>query len=110
MRPKKKTEANKIIKAMRHYLGMTQEQVAKKCEISLCVYQKYENVPGELLRGSFSDVYRILEILQLEPKDLLDGKYKLNALGRQITSRGTGPLNNILRKSLQNCCPVISKE
>ena len=52
MRPKKEADAHKIIKAMRFYLGMTQEEAAKRCGISLCVYQKYENIPGELFIGS----------------------------------------------------------
>ena len=109
MRPKKKADAHKIIKAMRLYLGMTQKEAAKKCGISLCVYQKYENIPGELLKGRFSDVYRMLRMLNLEPENLLVGNYQLNDLGHKVTSRRTGPLNTILRKALQNCCPVVSK-
>ena len=109
MRPKKEADAHKIIKAMRFYLGMTQEEAAKRCGISLCVYQKYENIPGELFIGRFSGVYRMLRMLNLEPGDLLAGNYKLNDLDHRVTSRRTGPLNTILRKALQNCCPVVSK-
>jgi len=42
----KEMEAHKIIKAMRIYLGMTQEEVAKKAGISHEVYFTYENEPG----------------------------------------------------------------
>ena len=102
-------DAHKIVKAMRIYLGMSQAEAAKKAGISEAVYQKYENCPGEIMKGRFFAVYRILEIMHLNPKKFLQGKYELNALGYQITSRGTGPINHILRNSLRTCCPVTLK-
>ena len=38
-------EANKIVKAMRIYLGLTQAEAAKKFGIPLSIYAKYENIP-----------------------------------------------------------------
>lgn len=38
-------EAHKIIKAMRLYLGMTQEELARKAGISPGLYFRYEKVP-----------------------------------------------------------------
>ena len=106
MRQKKVANAHKVVKAMRLYLGMTQAEAAKAVGLPLCVYANYENIPDRILNGQFCTVYRVLEMLHLDPQDLLKGNYKLNDLGYQITSRGTGPLSNIMRKSLQNRCPV----
>jgi len=106
MRQKNVANAHKIVKAMRLYLGMTQAEAAKAVGLPLCVYANYENIPDRILNGQFCTVYRALEMLNLDPCDFLKGNYKLNDLGRQITSRGTGRLSNIMRKSLQNRCPV----
>lgn len=104
----KKTEAHKIVKAMRIYLGMTQAEAAKKVGISLDAYVNYENIPGRILRGHFSTVFRILEVMHLNPKKFIQGQYELNEAGRKITSWGTGPINHIMRKALRDC-PVMLK-
>ena len=103
-------EGNKIIKAMRIYLGMSQAEAAQKVGISEDVYQKYENFPGEILNGHFEAVYRILVVMQLHPKKFLQGKYELTEIGRKITSRGTGPISRDLREELKKCRPVILKK
>ena len=102
-------DENKIIKAMRIYLGMTQAEAAKKVGITEDVYQKYENRPGEILNGHFDAVYRILVILHLNPKNFLQGKYELTDIGRQITSRGTCPITHAQREILRKCRPVRLK-
>jgi transcriptional regulator with XRE-family HTH domain len=102
-------EAHKIVKAMRIYLGMTQEEAARKIGISFGVYAKYENVPGELLKGQFCDVYRILVTMKLDPRKFLEGEYVLSSLGYQVASHGIGQLNHVLMKSVRNCCPVTIK-
>ena len=109
VRQKRKTEGNRIIKAMRLYLGMSQAEAAKKIGMAFSVYARYENIVGHIHRGNFTDVCRILEVLHLNPQKFYQDKYELNELGELITSRGTGPLNHLLRKSLRNCCPVICK-
>ena len=102
-------EANKIVKAMRIYLGLTQAEAAKKFGIPLSIYAKYENIPGFIMKGRFLSVYMLLEDLQLNPKKFFEGKYELTEIGREITSRGTGPLTQKQRKALQNCRPVRFK-
>ena len=102
-------EAHKIVKAMRIYLGMTQEEAARKIGISQSVYAKYENVPGELLKGQFCDVYRILVTMKLDPRKFLEGEYVLSSLGYQVASHGIGPLSRVLMKSVRTCCPVTIK-
>ena len=102
-------EGHKIIKAMRIYLGMSQREVAEKLGMYLSVYQKYENIPGLIMKGHFLSVYMLLEDLQLNPKKFFEGKYELTEIGREITSRGTGPLTQKQRKALQNCRPVRFK-
>ena len=104
----KEMEAHKIVKAMRIYLGMTQAEAAIKVGVPLSVYARYENIPGKIMKGQFSIAYRILEVMHLNPKKFLQGKYELNDVGRKITSRGTGPVNHILRKALRDC-PVMLK-
>ena len=47
----KNTEAHMVIKAMRIYLGLSQEEVAKKAGISHLVYYRYEKEAGYILRG-----------------------------------------------------------
>ena len=101
-------EGHRIIKAMRLYLGMSQREAAEKLGIYLSVYQKYENIPGYVMHASFSRVCRIMELLHLNPNKFFMGQYELNDVGRKITSRGTGPINHIMRKTLQNC-PVTLK-
>ena len=103
-------EAHMIVKAMRLYLGMTQPEVAKKVGVSVGVYLKYENDPGELLKGRFCVVYRILEAVHLNPKKFMQGKYVLDDLGRQITTLHTGRISHILLKMIRNNCPVTLKE
>ena len=103
-------EAHMIVKAMRLYLGMTQPEVAKKVGVSVGVYLKYENDPGELLKGRFCVVYRILEVVHLNPKKFMQGKYVLDDLGRQITAPHTGRMSHILLKMTRNKCPVTLKE
>lgn len=102
-------EANKIVKAMRIYLGLTQAEAARKFGIPLSVYARYENNPGFILKGHFLSIYMLLEDLQLNPKKFFEGKYELTEIGKEITSRGTGPLTQKQRKALQNCRPVRIK-
>ncbi len=83
----KKIEGHKVIKAMRLYLGYTQEKVAKKAGISPELYWSYENVPGLFLRGGFSEVCRILKILHLKPRKFYQGKYVLNDTGHKAVSQ-----------------------
>ncbi len=46
--------------------------------------------------------------MHLNPKKFIQGQYALNEVGRKITSRGTGPINHIMRKALRDC-PVTLK-
>ena len=46
--------------------------------------------------------------MHLNPKKFIQGQYALNEVGRKITSRGTGPINHIMRKALRDC-PVMLK-
>lgn len=103
-------EAHMIVKAMRIYLGLTQPEVAKKVGISASTYSSYENAPGELLRAPFCVVYKILEVVHLNPKKFMQGKYVLDDLGRQITTLHTGRISHILLKMIRNNCPVTLKE
>ena len=103
-------EPHRIVKAMRIYLGMTQPEVAKKSGISVGVYSKYENVPGELMKGRFCVVYRILEVVRLNPRNFIQGQYELTDIGRHITAQKTGRISHILLKTIRNNCPVTLKE
>jgi transcriptional regulator with XRE-family HTH domain len=102
-------EANKIVKAMRIYLGLTQAEAAKMVGISEKVYQNYENRPGFILKGHFLSVYKILEVMYLNPKKFYEEKYELTEIGKEITSRGKGPITQKQRKAMQNCRPVRIK-
>ena len=99
-------EAHRIVKAMRIYLGMTQEEAARKIGISFQIYAKYENVPGELLKGQFCDVYRILVTMKLDPRKFLEGEYVLSSMGYQVASHGMGPISRVQLKRLRAYCPV----
>ena len=94
---------------MRIYLGLTQAEAAKKFGIPLSIYAKYENIPGLIMKGHFLSIYMLLEDLQLNPKKFFEGKYELTEIGKEITSRGTGPLTQKQRKALQNFRPVRIK-
>ncbi len=74
------------------------------------VYLKYENDPGELLKGRFCAVYRILEVVRLNPRKFMQGQYELTDIGRQITAQKTGRISHILLKMIRNNCPVTLKE
>ena len=104
-----KMEAHKIVKAMRIYLGMSQEEAARKIGIPFSVYAKYENVPGELLKGQFCEVYRILVTMKLNPRKFLEGEYVLSSLGYQVASHGMGPISRVQFKRLRAYCPVTLK-
>lgn len=103
------TEAHLIIKAMRIYLGMTQPEIAKKAGISYGLYYQYESSPGKLLKGRFQDVYRILEVLHLNPGKFLQGDYELSKIGRLVAIQKVGRINHIQLKKLRNTCPVTLK-
>ena len=106
----KNTEAHKVIKAMRIYLGLSQEEVAKKAGISHLVYYRYEKEAGYILRGGFSEVCMILKILHLNPRKFYQGQYVLNETGYKAVAHGKGRVSYLLRKSVQKCCPVSCKK
>ena len=72
-------------------------------------YLTVTSIPGLIMKGHFLSVYMLLEILQLNPKTFFEGKYELTEIGREITSRGTGPITQKQRKAMQNCRPVRFK-
>ena len=92
----KNTESHKVIKAMRIYLGLSQEEVAKKA--------------GYILRGGFSEVCMILKILHLNPRKFYQGQYVLNETGYKAVAHGKGRVSYLLRRSVQKCCPVSCKK
>ena len=99
-------EAHKIIKAMRLYLGMTQEELARKAGISPGLYFRYEKVPGYVLRGKFSEVCKVLKLLRLDPRKFYRGKYILNEAGYKAIVPRRGRLNFVLQRGLRQSCPV----
>ena len=103
-------EGHKIIKAMRLYLGFSQEVVAKRTGIAPETYSRYEKKPGYIMKARFSDVCRILKVLNLDPRKFYHGKYVLNAVGYTAANQKSGRMNHVLRKSLQKCCPVSCKK
>ena len=97
-------EGHKIIKAMRLYLGFSQEVVAERSGIAPATYGRYEKEPGYVMKGRFSDVCRILKILHLNPRKIYQGKYVLN----EVVSKGTtGTPNKEQKRMLRECCPVV---
>ncbi len=106
----KNTEAHKVIKAMRIYLGLSQEEVAKKAGISHLVYSRYEKEVGYILRGGFSEVCMILKILHLNPRKFYKGQYVLNETGYKAVAHRKGRVSYLLRRSVQKCCPVSCKK
>lgn len=105
-----KMEAHKVIKAMRIYLGLSQEEIAKKAGISHLLYHRYENEEGKILRGNFSEVCMILKILHLNPRKFYHGEYVLNEAGYKAAAHRRGRVNFLLRKSVQKCCPVSCRK
>ncbi len=103
-------EGHKIIKAMRLYLGFSQEVVAKRTGIATETYSSYEKKTGYIMKARFSDVCRILKVLNLDPRKFYHGKYVLNAVGYTAANQKSGRMNHVLRKSLQKCCPVSCKK
>ena len=82
-------EGHKIIKAMRIYLGMSQREAAEKLGIYLSVYQKYENIPGFVMRANFTRVCKILEFMHLDPNKFFMERYELTEAGYEVTARET---------------------
>lgn len=103
------TEAHLIIKAMRIYLGMTQQEIANKVGIAYGLYNEFKNLPGKLLKGRFQDVYRILEVLHLNPGKFLQGDYELSKIGRLVAIQKVGRINHIQLRMIRNNCPVTLK-
>ena len=103
-------EGHKIIKAMRLYLGLSQKVVAKRTGIATETYSSYEKKPGYIMKARFSDVCRILKVLNLDPRKFYHGKYVLNAVGYTAANQKSGRMNHVLRRSLQKCCPVSCKK
>jgi len=100
-------EGHKIVKAMRIYLGMTQADAADKVGITLKAYQRYENIDGYLMKGNFSIVCKIIEVVHLNPRKFFMERYELSQLGYQVTSRGTtGAPSHIQKKMVRENCPV----
>lgn len=97
-------EGNKIIKAMRIHLGMTQTEAAEKIGILLEDYQKYEDCDGYIMNGKFSEVCRIIEVMQLNPQKFYREMYVLEEKTYQEMS-----LNSLLPPEQQRSdwsCPV----
>ena len=100
-------EGHKIIKAMRIYLGMSQREAAEKLGIYLSVYQKYENIPGFVMRANFTRVCKILEFMHLDPNKFFMERYELTEAGYEVTARETtGSPTNQQKRILWECCPV----
>lgn len=95
-------EANKIIKAMRIYLGMTQAEAAEQVGISLKDYQKYEDCDGYIMSGKFSEVCKIIEVMQLNPKKFYREKYELDERAFQELI-STGPPSSQQRRAHRYC-------
>ena len=107
---RKQKDAEKIIRAMRLYLGYSQEKVARRVGISSKVYSRYDTEAGYAQKGKLSEVCAILKFLHLNPRKFYQGQYVLNEAGYKAASQRTGPLNHMLRISLQKCCPVSCKK
>jgi len=104
-------EAERIIRAMRLYLNLTQGMIAEMLGITPTAYARYEKEPGHIeIEENFAEVCRILAILHLDPKTFFQGKYVLNEAGYRAASRRRGGINKKLRRSLQQCCPVRCKK
>lgn len=103
-------EGNKVIKAMRLYLDLTQGMIAEMLGITPTAYARYEKEPGHIEKEeNFAEVCRILKILRLDPQTFFQGEYVLNEAGYRAASRRRGGINKKLRRSLQQCCPVSCK-
>lgn len=104
-------EAERIIRAMRLYLNLTQGMIAEMLGITPTAYARYEKEPRYIEKDeNYAEVRRILAILHLDPKTFFQGKYVLNEAGYRAASRRRGGINKMLRKSLQLCCPVRCKK
>ncbi len=104
-------EAERIIRAMRLYLDLTQGMVAEKIGITTTAYARYEKEPGHIKRNeNYAEACRILKILHLNPKKFFQDEYELNEAGYRAASRRRGYLNKMLRKSIQQCCPVTCEK
>lgn len=104
-------EAERIIRAMRLYMNLTQGMIAEMLDITTTAYARYEKEPGHIIRKeNYAEACRILKILQLDPQKFFQEEYELNEAGYRAASRRRGSLNKKLRKSLLKCCPVTCKK
>lgn len=101
----RRMKADRIIKAMRFYLGLSQATVAERLGVATTAYVRYEQEWEYIFNANYSEACKLLEILQLDPQTFFKGEYELSELGYILTNRRHA-LNKKLRNELQKCCPV----
>lgn len=62
----------------RKHLGLTQQQVANLCQISVRQYQRYETGEKSIYSASFQIGVRICRCLQIEINDFFPGEFTEN--------------------------------
>ena len=66
--------SGEILRAQRHKLGMTQQQVADKAQITLQQYQKFESNSRDIRNASFQLACRVLKALKININLFFEGK------------------------------------
>lgn len=71
-------DEKKILLDARKKLGLTQQQVADKAQITIRHYQMFESGERKLSSSSFLTASKVLETLELDLTAFARGEYSLN--------------------------------
>ena len=83
----KRMKADRINKAMRFYLGLTQATVAERLGVTTTAYERSEQEWEYIFNANYSEDCKLLEILQHDPQTFFKGEYELSELGYILTNR-----------------------
>jgi Uncharacterized protein conserved in bacteria len=84
------------IKEKREQLGLTQQEVAEKCGISLSSYQKYENGINKIENAKYSVVLALAGILGVYSQELLSDEYKYGDIEKRALESS---IHSLLREA-----------
>ena len=77
-------DEKKILLEARKKIGMTQQQVADKANITIRHYQMFESGERKLSSSAFSTASKVLDALQLDLTAFARGDYALYNMGKKV--------------------------
>jgi len=77
-------DEKKILLEARKKIGMTQQQVADKANITIRHYQMFESGERKLSSASFSTASKVLDALKLDLTTFARGDYALYDMGKKV--------------------------